>query len=113
MLFPLIIQITADLAPTNVFSASYTLTPSLVPSPSADAKKEEKQITLIVILSVAAALIILLTVVCCARRTQIQKAEGPVRPVTNAQLTPAWETAPISDGGSLLPGKLKYAQFEI
>jgi hypothetical protein len=48
------------------------------------------------------------------RRTQIQKTEGPVRPVSNALLTPEYEsTTTTCDSGTLLPGTLKYAPFDI
>jgi hypothetical protein len=95
---------------------SARFSPSLIPSavpPTDESKASEKQLTLIVILSVFGVVVIVLTIVCCAQRTQIQKGEGPVRPVSTAVIKPEHVSLTSSDGGAFLPGKLKYAKFDI
>jgi hypothetical protein len=113
LFFALLLEAIADGPPTTVSrSASLSFSPGFVPS-ATPAAGGEKIVTLIVIFSVLGVVAILLTIVCCTRRTQIQKGEGAVRPVSNAILAPEQESLATFDNGALLPGKLKYARFDV
>jgi hypothetical protein len=104
-----------DFIITDEFTKSGRFISSATPSfpPSDDPLQSEKEVTLIVIVSVFSVVGIVLTVMCCVKRTQIQKAEGPMRPVRSALVEQDPGPVASSEPGVLLPGRLKYAQFDI